>query len=361
MTATPRTRVDEHGIERVSEDQPGFVDRYRERWPWFDHLMRMNDRYNDMGGNQYAAGITYFSVLSMFPILMLVFAGIAFVLANRPETVLEIQDQIAAQVSGDLAEPINTIIDTAISQRGAVAGVGAITALWSGLGWMFNLRYGVSKMWRVNPNEGSLVWNKLKDLLGLVGLFVSLVIAIGVTAAGSSSLGYRVLDLVALTDVPGVFVVLWLVAALLGTLANFIVFFWLIKFMPRVKVPKRSAVRAALIGAVAFEVFKQVASLFFSNALTNPAGATFGPVIGVMVLLYFVWRILLYCSAWAATTEESLALVKPRVPEPAVIRVRQEIRVAPSSRSIAVIAAAGAIGAAVAGRLFRRYTGGHAD
>lgn len=343
-----------HGIERVSQDQPGVVDRYRQRWPWFDHLMRMNERYTDMGGNQYAAGITYFSVLSMLPILMLVFAGVAFVLASRPEMVVEIQEQIAGQVSGQLAEPINTILETAISQRGTVAGIGAVTALWSGMGWMHNLRYGVSKMWRINPNDGTMLNNKLKDLLGLFGLFVSLVIAFGVTVAGSSSLAYRILDAFALANVPGMFIVLRSIAVLLGLVANFIVFYWLIKFMPRVKVPRRSAVRAAMIGAVAFEVFKQVASIFFSNALTNPAGATFGPVIGVMVLLYFVWRILLYCSAWAATTKESLALIKPAVPNPAVIRVRQEVRVAPSSRTIAAVAAAGAVGAAVAGRLFRR-------
>lgn len=354
MIATPQTRVDVHGIERVSQDQPGVVDRYRQRWPWFDHLMRMNERYTDMGGNQYAAGITYFSVLSMLPILMLVFAGVAFVLASRPEMVVEIQEQIAGQVSGQLAEPINTILETAISQRGTVAGIGAVTALWSGMGWMHNLRYGVSKMWRINPNDGTMLNNKLKDLLGLFGLFVSLVIAFGVTVAGSSSLAYRILDAFALANVPGMFIVLRSIAVLLGLVANFIVFYWLIKFMPRVKVPRRSAVRAAMIGAVAFEVFKQVASIFFSNALTNPAGATFGPVIGVMVLLYFVWRILLYCSAWAATTKESLALIKPAVPNPAVIRVRQEVRVAPSSRTIAAVAAAGAVGAAVAGRLFRR-------
>lgn len=357
MAASTNTRIDEFGIERVSSDEPGFVDRYRRRWPWFDHLMRMYERYIEMGGNQYAAGITYFSVLSMFPILMLAFAGIAFALANRPEVVVEIQEQIANQVSGDISDPINTIVETAISQRGTVAGIGAATALWSGLGWMYNLRYGVSKMWKFNPHDGNFLRDKLKDLLGLIGLLIALIIAFGVTAIGSYGVAHRLVTLMGLDDVPGIFLVIRLASMIVGTLANFIVFFWLIKYMPRVKVPNRSALKAAVIGAIAFEAFKQVASLFFASAITNPAGATFGPIIGVMVLLYFVWQILLYCSAWAATTEESLAEAKPSAPEPAVIRVRQEVRSSPSPRSVAAAAAAGAAVTAVAARLFRKPRG----
>src|SRR5699024_2211396 len=73
-------------------------------------------------------------------------------------------------------------------------------------------------------------------------------------------------------------------------------------------------------------IFKQFATMFFSNALSNPAGAAFGPLIGVMVLFYFIWRITLYCSAWAATTPEPVAMMTPPVPPAAVSRVRQEVR-----------------------------------
>lgn len=110
----------------------------------------------------------------------------------------------------------------------------------------------------------------------------------------------------------------------------------------------KSAVRAAIIGAVLFEIFKQLAAQFFSNALNNPAGATFGPIIGVMVLFYFVWRILMYCSAWAATTEEALAIAKLDVPAPAVIRVREEVRISnDKGKGIGIGVAAGAAAAAI--------------
>ena len=146
----------------------------------------------------------------------------------------------------------------------------------------------------------------------------------------------------------GISVITWFVAVAVGVLANFLVFFWLIKFLPRTKVPLKSAVQGALMGAIAFEVIKQLASVLASNALGNPAGATFGPIIGIMVVLYLIWRLLMYCSAWAATSEESLLITPIPAPEPAVIRVRNEIAPeAPpteTARNLGIGVAMGALG-----------------
>ncbi|KAA8723410.1 YhjD/YihY/BrkB family envelope integrity protein [Corynebacterium spheniscorum] len=321
-TQSDRKRTDEYGIERTTADDPGFVDKLRDKWGWFDHVMLMQERYSTMGGNQYAAGITYFSVLAIFPILMLVFAAVGFFLASRPETLQSIQDQIAGSVDGKLQDVINEVLDTAIEQRSAVAGIGALTTLWSGLGWMNNLRYGVSKMWRLDPTEGNFLKKKAMDLLGLIGLLLSMIVAFAVTAIGASGLTQKLLVMVGLDHVPGIRLITFLVALAVGILANYLVMFWLIKFLPRTKVPLKSAAKAALIGAVAFELIKQLGSVFASNALSNPAGATFGPIIALMVVMYLVWRVVLYCSAWAATTEESLQKTKLPAPPPAVIRVR---------------------------------------
>ncbi|MGP6173837.1 YhjD/YihY/BrkB family envelope integrity protein [Corynebacterium sp. A21] len=324
-TQPDRRHTDEYGIERATRDEPGLVEKQRRKWGWFDHVMSMNERYSAMGGNQYAAGITYFSVLAIFPILMLVFATLGFILAANEELLIDIQDRISQSLEGQMGDLLNSILETAISQRGSVAGIGILTTLWSGLGWMGNLRYGVSKMWRLDPTEGAFLGKKLKDLLGLVGLLLALGVAFGVTALGSSGLTSRLIDLVGLAEVPGIHFMTTMLAILFGVAANFLVMVWMIIFLPRTKVPRRSGLQAALIGALAFEVIKQAFSLFASNALSNPAGATFGPIIGMMVVMYLIWRVVLYCSAWAATTEESRAITPVPAPEPAVIRVRNEV------------------------------------
>ena len=52
--------------------------------PMIAHLLRAAERFNDRLGNQFGAAITYFSFLSMIPILMLSFAAAGFVLVSHP-------------------------------------------------------------------------------------------------------------------------------------------------------------------------------------------------------------------------------------------------------------------------------------
>ncbi len=109
---TPQDRyTDEYGIERVNKDEPGLVDKLRDKHDWFDHLMRMNERFGAKGGNQLSAGITYFSVLSIFPIAMLVFGIAGVILAGNPEVLTDIQNRIndAARESRPAAVDDGTI------------------------------------------------------------------------------------------------------------------------------------------------------------------------------------------------------------------------------------------------------------
>lgn len=56
-----------------------------QRNPVIAHLLRAAERFNDRLGNQFGAAITYFSFLSMIPILMVSFAAAGFVLPGiRP-------------------------------------------------------------------------------------------------------------------------------------------------------------------------------------------------------------------------------------------------------------------------------------
>jgi membrane protein len=71
---------------------------------------------------------------------MIAFAVAGYVLFFNPSLLDEIREAITAAVPGNLADTINPIIDQAIAQRNTVAGFGLVTALYSGIGWMTNLR-----------------------------------------------------------------------------------------------------------------------------------------------------------------------------------------------------------------------------
>ena len=168
--------------------KPGILDRLRARFGWFDHVMRAQGRYQDRKGDFFAAGITYFTVFALFPLVMVGFAAGGFVLARRPDLLDEIETQIRSTVSGNFGDQLINLMDAAIASRTSVGIIGLATAAWAGLGWMANLREALSEMWEQRREHGNFVRTKLSDLLALVSTFVALMITIGLTALGGSEL-----------------------------------------------------------------------------------------------------------------------------------------------------------------------------
>ena len=73
-------------------------------WPWVAHLLRAIDRFSSRLGNQFAAAITYFSVLAIVPVLMIAFSILGLTIeVLRPdlaETLLEAIEVRLQTVSG---------------------------------------------------------------------------------------------------------------------------------------------------------------------------------------------------------------------------------------------------------------------
>lgn len=334
--------------------EPTAMEKARERYPWLDHLVRAGERYTDRHGDHYAAAITYFSVLALVPILMVAFAIAGFILRSQPDLLAQIQTGITAQVPGQLGDTINQVIEQAISSAGAVGAFGLVGALYSGIGWMGNLREALSEQWAQPPETPNVVKKTLFDLLALVGLGLAMIVSFAVSAAGNA-FGALLLDLVGLGDQGWARFLLAVFAVALGLIANWLVFMWVIARLPRAPVAARSAVRAAVIGAIGFEVLKQVMQVYLSSVTSSPAGAAFGPIIGLMVFAFFMSRFILFVTAWAATASENEQDEPVDVPAPAVIRPEVIVRGGPSPAAAAGLVGAGAaLGGLLGVRAFRR-------
>lgn len=338
----------------VVPDFKAILQERREKWPWFDHTVRAASRYQDQKGDYYAAGMTYFSVLALFPLLMVAFAAAGFVLVGQPEWLDQIRDQISQNVPGSLGETINSLIDTAVESRTSVGIIGLLGALYAGLGWMANLRAALTAMWESVHEQGSFLATKLKDLAALVGLGVALAVSLGLSALNGGSVMRSLLELVNLDEAPGVGVLLRIVSVLLALLATSAVFTWVISRLPREPVPLRSAVKGGVIAAVGFEIFKQVAAVYLASVTNGPAGVVFGPIIGLLVFVFTTSRFLLFATAFAATTRESMAMAFVPPPDPAVITTRLEVNEGPSIKGGVALVGAGALAAVGLGFLGRR-------
>ena len=334
--------------------KPGILDRLRSRYGWFDHAVRAQQRYQDSKGDFYAAGITYFTVFALFPMLMVAFAIGGFVLASQPELLAEIEEKIKSTVSGDFAQQLVKLMESAIESRTSVGIIGLATAAWAGLGWMANLREALTQMWGLMRHDPpGFLRTKLSDLIAIVGLFVAIVVTIALTALGSSDVMRHVLEWLGLQDLPGVSLALRAVSLLMSILVSWLLFVWIIARLPREKVTFRSAARAGLMAAVAFEIFKQVGTIYLRSVVSGPAGATFGPVLGLMVFAYITARLILFATAWAATSAENLVEEPVEPPAPAQITVRVRDREGLGVSGALAAAAVGALGALGFSRLRR--------
>jgi membrane protein len=163
-----------------------------------------------------------------------------------------------------------------------------------------------------------------------------------------------VLEWLGVPDVQGLGGVLRVVSLLVSLLISWLLFTWIIARLPRESVSFRSSAWAGLLAAVAFEVFKQVASIYLQSVMHGPAGATFGPVLGLMVFAYITARLILFSTAWAATSTENLVAAPVEPPEQAQITPRVQVREGLGVRGALAAAAMGALGALSLSRLRRR-------
>jgi membrane protein len=323
-------------------EKESWLAKQRRKRPWLDHLVRANDAFNERNGNHYAAAITYFSVLSLFPLLMIAFAIVGFILAGNPAQLNELKESIAEAVPAGLSDLINDVVDTAIDSRGTVGTLGLLTAAYSGLGWMSNLRDALTAQWGLTHRQPPFLRKMGSDLLSLLGLGIALAVSFGVTAVGSG-LGTLVLNGLGLDDDAWAVFLLRVGSIVLALVANWVVFLWVLSRLPREKVSAKSAIRGAVAAAIGFEILKQAATLFLAAVTSSPSGAVFGPIIGLLVFANLVARYLLFITAWTATAKENVRAAAPEPPPPAVIRPVIEVHSGPRMRDAAGLLGAGAL------------------
>lgn len=276
--------------------------------PWLDHLARAGGRYKRQGGDYYAAGVTYFTVLSLFPLLMLAFSVAGFILSRHPETMAKAHDEIVSHVPGDMGRQIGDIVDKAVASRGSVGSFGLIFALYAGMGWMSQLRAALTEQWEQQTPEKAWWRTKLSDVQALIGFLLMLALSLSLSAVSSSNVGTRLLRMMHLEHSSLASWLLRLASVVAALFISWLLFTWVIARLPRMPVTFASAMRAGVLASVIFEAFKQVATIYLSHILTTPAGAVFGPIIGIMVFVYFTYRIVLFATAWAATAAENMKL-----------------------------------------------------
>lgn len=293
----------DHSIVRVSRFAAWF-----QAIPAVAHFIRALDRFNDRLGSQFGAAITYFSFLSLIPILMVSFAAVGFVLASNQDLLTDIINKIVSSISDPtLASTLKNTVNTAIQQRATVGITGLLLALYSGLNWMGNLREAIRAqsrdVWERKPDDKEKIWKRyIRDFLSLTGLMLALVITLSLTSVAGSAQA-TIVSALGLDGIDWLRPALTIIATSISVMANYLLFLWIFWILPRHKPRKKALFRGTLLAAIGFEVIKFVMTLTLPKLATSPSGAAFGSVLGLMAFFYFFARLTLFCAAWIATAQ----------------------------------------------------------
>ena len=304
----------------------------RDRWPLVDHAVRMQEHYGAVQGGQQAGGVTYFGFLSVFPILALAFfvvGWIARVFPDAQDALVKAIDEVLPGLVGTGDGQVD--LQQVQSAAGTVGLIGLVGVLYAGLGWLSSLQSALVVVFdlpeRLRPN---FLIGKVRDLITLAVLGVVLLASVVLSAVVTRT-SRRVLDLLHLGTSLGWLVAI--VAVLLGLAASALLFFLIFRLLAQPPLPARALWSGAWLGAIGFEVLKQLSGLLLSSTRGQPAFQAFGIALILLVWINYFSRVILYAAAWAET---SPAAERPPVPVPAAAAIAAAVTPAAEDAGAAV-------------------------
>ncbi|NYI43736.1 membrane protein [Nocardioides aromaticivorans] len=276
------------------------IARLRARSPLADHAFRTQEHFSEVKGNQQAAGVTYFGFLSVFPVLALAFFAVGYVAKVFPDAQDALIKAIGEVLPGLVGDGANQVpLEDIQGAAGAVGLIGLVGVLYAGLGWLSSLQTALIVVFgmpdRLQPN---FIAGKLRDLASLVVLGVVLMVSVSASSV-LTRMSRQVLDWIGLGAGLG-----WLVTILalaFGLAASALLFFLMFRILAKPPTPSRALWSGAWLGAIGFEILKQLSGLLLVSTKGQPAFQAFGIALILLVWINYFSRVILYAAAWAQT------------------------------------------------------------
>jgi membrane protein len=250
-----------------------------ERGPVLGTVLKVQTRYNELRGGNLAAAVAFQSFVSLFPLLLVIAAGIGYVAASSH---VDVAGKIAANLglTGQGARVISDAVHQAAKNRRATAPIGLIGLAWSGMGLVAAFQYLVDQVWQV---EDRGVRDKARGAVWILG---ALVLFVGAAAATT-----------VLNWLPGYVAPLGIAV---GLGVNFVLWMWTFKVLPNRQLPWRAVVPGAVVGAIGMEALKVFGAIYVPRTVASSSAlyGTLGVVLAVLAWLYLFSRLVVYSAVF---------------------------------------------------------------
>ncbi len=251
----------------------------------------------ELGRNDAAhlsAGIAYYSLLSIFPLLLGLIAILGTFLPS--ETVQkEIFDFLEANIP-IAVDIVQRNIFNVIQFRGRLGIISLGGLLWTGSLMFGAISRAINRAWNVHHDRPFYI-RKLRDIGMTVGISILFLISQGTTAVFSILYSFNLPPL----PFPNIDPNINITSRLLAFFIIFIIFLLLYKFIPNTKTHWRYIWTGALVAAVLFEASRNLFVFYLNNfAHYEMVYGSVASIIALLIWIFFSALILVFGAAFSA-------------------------------------------------------------
>ena len=282
-------------------------------------IVHAYQHFAERGGTMLAAAIAYYLAFSLFPLLLVLVAGLGWAFrttAAGHDAQQRVLAAIAEQASPTLRDQIEQAFNTVEQRAGASGSFGIAVLLVAAVAIFTQLDYAFDRLWD-RPGSGeagvrqwisSLLFTRLKSLLMLIGVgaFVIAVMIASIVWEGVQSV------LESTVEVPS-----WarqLMQPLLHMGLNVLAFAALYAFVPKTHVRAKAAVAGGILAALLWEVGRQALAAYVLRRDLPTAYGVIGSFMAIMLWTYYAMIVVLFGAAYAKLVndeDESPQLDRP--------------------------------------------------
>lgn len=296
---------------------PPWLQRLMEK-PFVARLLRANDRFTERLGNQFAAAVTYFSILSIVPVLMFAFSMLGMTLTVfRPDLLDSIEALITKEFENNpIGSQIIGVMNQALSNWASLGIVALVVFAWAGANWVANLKSAIRAQMRPDFNtreQKSPIYLEVPKNLGILVILLVLILMMFALSSVATTLSGAVIGYLNLPDNVGTSLLVYVAPVPISFAVGGVLFAFLYKMSYQQHIRTMVWLIGAGVGSLALVVLQYLATFLWSLFSGNAAASIFGPIIVVMLFFNIFATVVLMVAAWMATFEDVPSYRSPLV------------------------------------------------
>jgi membrane protein len=276
---------------------------------FFRRLLAAYQVFSQQGGPLLAAAIAYYLAFSLFPLILVLMAGLGWAFrftASGQNAQQRILDVVAEQASPALSQQLATALGSVESHAASGGVIGAVVLLATALAIFTQIDYAFDRLWENSAGAETGWRERLKQLVFIRLKALSMLMAVGafVIAVMVSSLVWRGVEENAASVVNLSPWIERLVQPLVHVLLNMLAFTAMYRFLPKITVHWWAALAGGLLASALWEIGRQVLAAYVVGDKLPTAYGLIGSFMAVMLWTYYAMLVVLFGAAFTRVVNE---------------------------------------------------------